>query len=253
MKISAIVIAKNEEKNITRCIKSLEEIADEIFVLLDSSSTDKTEEIIKSFPNVKFEKKEWLGFAGAKEYALTKINNNWVFWIDADEEVTPELSNEIKSMKKSGFTCDGYSVARRAYFLGRWIKHSGWYPGRVVRLFNKEKVTIKKNLVHEGLSINGKVCMLKNDLNHYTDPNIHHYFEKYNNYTTLAAEELFEKRKNFSIWDLILRPPLLFLKMYFFKLGFLDGIQGFILAFFSSSYVFTKYAKLWEKFEINSD
>ena len=133
-----------------------------------------------------------------------------------------------------------------ANFLGRWIKHSGWYPGRVVRLFNKNKAHFNDNDVHEELIFNGSTGLLKNDLEHYTDPDIEHYFKKFNSYTSLAAEELVRKEKRFKLSDILLRPAFIFIKMYFLKLGFLDGIQGFILAVFSSAYVFTKYCKFWE-------
>ena len=130
--------------------------------------------------------------------------------------------------------------------MGRWIKHSGWYPGRVVRLFNKNKARFSNNDVHEELIVNGETGSLKNHLEHYTDPDIEHYFKKFNSYTSLAAEELVRNGKRFKITDILLRPLFIFIKMYVLKRGFLDGVQGFILAVFSSAYVFTKYCKLWE-------
>ena len=139
-----------------------------------------------------------------------------------------------------------YTVPRLANFLGRWIKHSGWYPGRVTRLFNKKFARFSQKDVHEDLIVDGKTGNLNGNLLHYTDPSIKHYFQKFNNYTSLAAEELIKKNKKFSVSDIILRPFFIFIKMYFLKMGFLDGIQGFILAVFSSAYVFTKYCKFWE-------
>ncbi len=246
IKISSLVIAKNEEDNIARCIRSQLNCIDEIFVFLDDSSKDKTEEIIKGFPNVRYEKIKWAGYAETKNNALEKLTNNWVFWIDADEEIMPELSEEINQFKKGVAESSGYSVARRAYFLGKWIKHCGWYPGRVVRLFDRNVARFNDNKVHEGLMVDGKKGELKNDLNHYTDPTVNHYFSKLNNYTTLAARELFEKGKKAGLRDLLLRPLFMFVKMYILKRGFLDGVHGFILSLLSSHYVFIKYAKLWE-------
>ena len=246
VKISSIIIAKNEERNIRRCIESQLRCIDNIVVLVDKSSADKTLDIVKNFEGIVWEEFEWMGYSASKQYALSKTKYDWVFWIDADEVLTSELIDELIERKQRGFDKDSYSVARRAYFLNRWIKHSGWYPGRVVRLFNKNKARFSEHDVHEHLVIDGNTGELKNDLEHYTDPNIFHYFEKFNKYTTLAANELGGKKRSVGVFDLIVRPGFLFFKMYILKRGFLDGFQGFILAVFSSLYVFTKYSKLWE-------
>lgn len=246
MKISSITIAKNEEQNIARCIDSIQACIDEIIVLVDSESSDKTLEIVKSYPKVKNEVVKWMGYAKTKQHAVSLCSNDWILWIDADEAVTKELSKEVIEFKVSSPVFTAYSIPRKAFFLGRWIKHSGWYPGKVTRLFNKNNVKFSENDVHEHLLVNGEIGKLNSDLEHYTDPNIHHYFQKFNRYTTLAAEELIKNGKSFSVLDILLRPSAIFIKMYFLKLGFLDGIQGFILAGFSSAYVFTKYCKFWE-------
>lgn len=213
---------------------------------MDDASTDRTYDVAKSYPAVIVQKVKWMGYSETKKYGISFTSNDWIFWIDADESITPELSEEIKEFKKSIPAFTAYSVPRKAYFLGKWIKHSGWYPGRVTRLFNKIEVNLNNNSVHEQLEINGVIGKFNRDLEHYTDPSIHHYFEKFNNYTSLAASELISRRKRFSISDILLRPVGIFIKMYFVKGGFLDGIHGFILAVFSASYVFTKYCKLWE-------
>jgi len=246
VKISSIIIAKNEELNIRRCIESQLKCIDEIIVVVDENSNDNTYEIVKSFPKTKCEKAEWWGYAKTKQHAVSLTSNDWILWIDADEAVTPGLSNELIKFKESSPISSAYSIPRLAYFLGRWIKHSGWYPGRVVRLFDKNKASFSEKDVHEDLIVSGETGELQNNLEHYTDPSIKHYFEKFNNYTSLAAEELKRNNKIFHISDIILRPVFIFIKMYFIKLGFLDGVQGFILAIFSSAYVFTKYSKFWE-------
>ncbi|HEY6907178.1 MAG TPA: glycosyltransferase family 2 protein [Ignavibacteriaceae bacterium] len=246
MKISSLIIAKNEELNIRRCIDSQLDCIDEIIVLVDESSTDKTYDILRSYPSVKVQKIKWQGYSATKKFGVTLASNVWVLWIDADESITPELSEEIIAFKKSVPVFTAYSVPRRAYFLGKWIRHSGWYPGRVVRLFNKNVVSFNSRSVHEQLEIKDTAGRLVHDIEHYTDPSIHHYFEKFNNYTSLAASELFTRKKSFSLLDLLIRPTAIFMKMYIIKAGFLDGIHGFILAVFSASYVFTKYCKLWE-------
>ena len=246
LKISSVIIAKNEEFNIGRCIESQLDCIDEIIVLVDITSTDRTFEIAKSYPKVKVQAVNWMGYSRTKEYGVSIASNDWIFWIDADESMTKELSDEFLYFKESTPRFSAYSIARRAYFLGKWIKHSGWYPARVNRLFNKNRVKFSDNDVHEHLSVDGLTGELKNDLEHFTDPNIQHYFEKFNLYTTLAAEELVKKGKKNRLSDLLIRPPFIFVKMYFLKLGFLDGIEGFILAVFSAAYVFTKYCKFWE-------
>jgi len=246
LKLSSIIIAKNEDTNIRRCIESQLDCIDEIIILVDNTSTDKTYDIARSFSSVRVHKVLWAGYSGTKRQGVSLASNDWIFWIDADEAITPELCREIKEFKHSVPSFTAYSVPRRAYFLGKWIKHSGWYPGRVTRLFNKNKVEFNDNSIHEQLKVDGITGKLTHDLDHYTDPAIHHYFEKYNRYTSLAAEELMRKRKKFSLTDILLRPAGIFVKMYFLKAGFLDGRYGFILAVFSASYVFTKYCKLWE-------
>lgn len=246
LKLSSIIVARDEEKNIGRCLKSLDGIFDDIVVVIDSRTTDSTYQAASSFKNVNCEFFEWQGYSKTKTYALSKTKNDWVLWIDADEELTPELVEELKDFKKKTPLFNSYEFARRAFFLGKWIKHSGWYPSRVTRLFNKQKIHFDEREVHEGLVIKGEIGRFQNDLNHYTDPTIEHYFSKFNKYTTLAAAELNEKGKRAVLNDIVLRPVFLFVKMYIFRLGFLDGINGLILAVFSSAYVFTKYSKLWE-------
>jgi glycosyltransferase involved in cell wall biosynthesis len=247
LKLSSIIIAKDEESNIERCIRSQLDVIDEIIVIVDSSTIDNTYKVASSFENVNCEIREWEGYSASKKYALSKTKNDWIFWIDADEEFTPELVEELSHLKKNiSLSFNAYSVARKAYFLGRWIKHSGWYPARVVRFFNKNFAEFNDKDVHERLIVKGEIGELKNDLNHYTDLTIEHYFQKFNKYTSLAAQDLFTSNKNANIIDLTFRPLFLFVKMYIFRSGFLDGIHGFILAILSSAYVFTKYIKLWE-------
>lgn len=246
IRLSSIIIAKDEESNIKRCLDSLIGVIDDIVVIIDSRTTDNTFKLVSEYPGINCEILEWKGFAETKNYALSKTKFDWVLWIDADEELTEDLKSELMLFKQSIPQYAAYTVARRAFFLGKWIKHSGWYPSKVVRLFNKVSANFNNKSVHEGLVINGTIGSLKNDLNHFTDPTIKHYFSKFNNYTSLAANELFIKGKKSSLSDFLIRPLFLFVKMYIFRLGFLDGLHGLILALFSSFYVFTKYAKLWE-------
>ncbi len=246
IKISSITIAKNEASNIKRCIESLLPFVDDIVIVVDDTTTDDTLKIASSYNKTNCQVIKWQGYAETKSVAISFCKHDWILWIDADEEVTPELVDELKQFKLSTPNYYLYDVARRAYFLGKWIKHSGWYPSRIKRLFNKQHVQFDSKKVHEGLIGVSEFGHLKNDLNHYTDPSIEHYFTKFNNYTSLAAKGMAADKKKSSIRDILLRPAFLFFKMYILRRGFLDGLHGFILAIFSSAYVFTKYCKLWE-------
>ncbi len=241
--LSVIVIALNEERNIAECLEGVRWV-DEI-ILVDSGSKDATVKLAGQF-GAKVFVQPWESFAEAKTFAVSKSRNNWILWLDADERVPRALAVEIQELLKEPALKAAYSVARRAYFLGRWMRYSGWYPGRVARLFDKNLAKFSSAAVHEGLMVRGEVGELRNDLLHFTDPNLYHYIQKFNRYTSLASEESFKARKRFRLLDVLLRPPWLFFKMYFLRLGFLDGVQGLILALLSSAYVFTKYAKLWE-------
>jgi len=246
VKLSSIIIARDEEKNIKRCIESQQNVIDEIVILIDSRTKDKTLQIASEYPTVKCEIVEWKGFGHTKNYALTKTKNDWVLWIDADEEITKELADELLEFKNSNPAYNSYFIPRRAYFLGKWIKHCGWYPDYVLRLFNKNFAHFNNKAVHENLIVNGKSGYFKYPLNHYTDPSIEHYLNKLNIYTSLAAEEIISNNKKVTLIDILIRPVFLFFKMYILKLGFLDGLHGLILSMFSSFYVFTKYCKAWE-------
>ena len=242
--ISVVTITFNEEQNIRECLAAVR-WADEVIVV-DSGSRDRTVEYAREFAG-KVLLAPWKGYGAARNFALQHATADWIFWLDADERVTPELAAEIRKLvQNGGDRCDGYSVARRAYFLGRWIRHCGWYPSRVVRLFRRGKGAFSESRVHEQVQVQGEIGGLKNDLLHFTDPNLYHYFAKFNKYTSLAAQDLKESGSSFSLVDLIVRPPFTFLKMYVIRRGFLDGMRGFILSVLSSVYVFTKYVKLWE-------
>ena len=242
--ISVILITKNEEANIRACLDSVR-WADQI-VVVDAGSTDKTLQIARTMTKSVFVRR-WDGFGPAKNFALKKCRGEWVFWIDADERVTEALASEIRKVVSSKeLQQAAFSVPRKAFFLGKWIRHSGWYPARVVRVFRKGRGTFTDQKVHERLMVEGEIGELHSDLLHNTDPTLQHYFEKFNRYTSLGAEELLVEKQRFSMAQLLVRPFWTFFRMYVLKAGFLDGLPGFILCILSSGYVFTKYAKLWE-------
>ncbi len=241
--ISVVVITKNEEGNISECLQSVAWCND--IVVVDAESEDATVTSAKKF-TAKVFVQPWSGFAEAKTFGVAQAKHEWILWLDADERVLPELAGEIQNVVSMNPSHAAFAVARRAYFLGKWIRHSGWYPGRVLRLFNKHSAKFSTAPVHEGLEVDGTVGTLHHDLLHFTDPNLFHYFEKFNRYTTLAAGDAFQRKKRSRLIDLIVRPPWLFFKMYILRFGFLDGTHGLLLAILSSAYVFTKYAKIWE-------
>ena len=183
-KISAIIITKNEEKNIKSCLDSLR-FVDEI-VLVDSGSTDKTIEIARTFENIKIIQTQWFGFVENKKIALEQTQYNWVLWIDADEIVPKELADEWLTRTQSApFNQTGaISIPRKTFFLGHWVKHSGWYPNRVIRFFHKERASFNTNILHEGLMINDgyHIEEFKNDLLHYSYHSLFQYFQKMNSY-----------------------------------------------------------------------
>lgn len=242
--LTVITITRDEENNIAECLDSVR-WADQI-VVVDSGSKDKTVDLAKRYTADVYGI-EWEGYGHARNFGLDRASGKWILWLDADERVTPELAEEIKRVvgrDEAGYS--GYSVARRAFFLGKWIKHCGWYPSRVVRLFRRGEGRFNETRVHERLELRGNIGELRSDLLHYTDPHLQRYLAKLNKYTTLAAQDMAANGKPFRLWDLIVRPPFLFVKMYILRLGFLDGVHGFVLSVLSSAYVFSKYAKLWE-------
>jgi glycosyltransferase involved in cell wall biosynthesis len=242
--ISVIVITRNEEGNIADCLKSVS-WGDEI-VLVDSESSDRTVEIAREFTQRIFVR-PWAGYADTKKFAVSQANHEWILWLDADERVTPELAVEIRELLSRPIIPENaFEIARRAYFLGKWIKHCGWYPGYVTRLFRKTAGTFVETRVHERLDITGTTGRLSNDLLHFTDDTLAHYLSKFNSYTTLAAQDLADRGKTAGVYDLVVRPPWMFFRMMILRGGFLDGGHGLLLSLLSSAYVFWKYAKLWE-------
>jgi (heptosyl)LPS beta-1,4-glucosyltransferase len=242
--LTVIVITKNEENNIRCCLETVR-WADEI-IIVDANSSDRTVEIAKEYTSKVFIR-PWDGYGAAKNFGLAQCSNEWVFWLDADERVTPELRREIEnSIASANAEIAAISMPRKANFLGHWIRHCGWYPGRVTRVFRRSEGKFTAANVHERLEINGNVLALNRDLLHYTDPTLTVYFEKLNKYTSLAAKDLVENNRRFTWLRLVINPCWVFIRMYILQLGFLDGIPGLILCTLSASHVFAKYAKLWE-------
>jgi glycosyltransferase involved in cell wall biosynthesis len=244
-KISACITAGNEEKNIRRCLESIK-WADEIIVV-DSFSTDKTAEICKEYTPLVYEHR-WLGYIGQKNLIKDLAAGPWILFIDADEEISPELRDEILAEFDSGryHEFDGYEWPRLVYYLNKWIRHGEWYPDVKMRLFRKDKGECGGKEPHDRTIVHGKVKRLKSDMHHYTYDNIADQIKTLNNFSSISADGQHKDKFSFHVIDLIFRSVIRFLRGYIFKLGFLDGLPGFIVAVTSSFGVFIKYAKLWE-------
>lgn len=239
--LSVVVISKNEERNIRRCLESVA-FADEI-ILIDSQSVDNTRNIAEEF-GAKIYSPEWNGFGPAKQEGVRRASHNWILSIDADEVVSPELKDEIIKILGAESKFSGYYVPRCTNFIGRWIRHSGWYPDYVLRLFDKTKGNFNDAYVHEKVVVSGETDRLKNDLLHYSYPTMEDYFDKFNYYTTVGAEELYKKGKKASWGKILIKPLAQFIKQFILKAGFLDGVEGFLISFLSAVAVMVKYTKL---------
>jgi glycosyltransferase involved in cell wall biosynthesis len=240
MKISATIIAFNEERNIARVIESLR-CCDEILVL-DSGSNDRTVEIAAKH-GARVEEASWHGYAAQKNIAAGLAANDWILSLDADESLSEALEAEIWQIKKAGPEFDGYTMPRLAQYLGRWILHSGWHPDRKVRLFNRNKATWVGEFVHESVKVNGTVGHLESNLLHFTCNSLSEHLRSMDRYTTLAAQEIVEQGKNAGMSKLLFDPPWTFLRAYVIQRGFLDGVEGLAIAYMAALYNFVKYFK----------
>ena len=242
MKISATVITLNEESNIGECLASLG-FADEI-VVLDSGSTDRTAEICRADGRVRFHEQCWLGFGKQKNRAAQLASHDWIFNIDADERVSPRLNESIAALAAGSAPC--YRVARENYFGARWIRRCGWYPDYNKRLYDRRRCSFSERSVHESLICGGEAGLLQGNLVHKTYSGIEDYLKRMDRYSTLAAQELVKAGKRPGVSHLLFKPGFTFFKMYFLKLGFLEGYTGFLLSMLYSQYTFFKYAKAVE-------
>lgn len=240
MKISATIIAFNEERRIARALESLR-CSDKIIVV-DSGSTDRTVEIA-SHLGARIVETTWEGYARQKNLAAEKAAHDWILSIDADEALSEALEGEIWQLKKSGPLFDAYTVPRIAQYLGRWILHSGWYPDRKVRLYDRRKARWVGDFVHESVKVAGRVGALKSNLLHFTCDSLSEHLKTMDRYTTLAAQELVARKQKIGWRRLMLDPPWTFFRTYVIQRGYLDGFEGVTIAYMVALYAFVKYAK----------
>jgi glycosyltransferase involved in cell wall biosynthesis len=243
-KLSAYVIAYNEEARIRDALESIKWV-DEI-VVLDSHSTDRTEQICRGFTD-KVYQCDFAGFGRLRNRALELVTHDWVLSLDADERATDELRQEIHRELASGPRADAFFVPRRNFFLGRWIRHCGWYPDyRQPQFFNKHRLRYRDDLVHEGFDVTGRVDYLRGHVLQYPFRDIDHYLAKMDRYSDLMAQQMAARGRRFHAHHLVAHPVFTFIKMYGLRRGFLDGMPGLILSLLYAYYTFVKYAKLWE-------
>lgn len=241
--LTAVVITKNEAAHIGACLASLQWV-DEVLVL-DSHSTDNTVQLAAAYPNVRVIVTEWLGYSATKQKGVDAARHDWILWVDADERVTPELAAELQALAhQPGITC--YDVARRTYFMGQWIRHTGWYPGRVKRYFDRRHCRLNGAVLHEEVELlQGGLGQLRHDLLHHSYTSLYQYFDKMNAYGRAGALELQRRGRRASLWQLLANPTMTFFKFYLFKQGFRDGAAGFIISVGSAFSNFIKYVNFY--------
>ena len=245
--LAAVLIVKNDAQNLAACLTTLDWV-DEI-VVLDSGSTDQTQAVSEAAGARFFVNNDWPGFGKQRQIAQSHVQSEWILWVDADERVTPELKTSIEAVLANPKANTVYSIPRLSWVFGRFIRHCGWYPDRVLRLYPKALTGYNDALVHEKVILNKgvKAKKLNGDLLHYTYRDLEHYLVKSAGYARAWAEQRQRRGKKASISQGVGHALGCFIKMYIVKAGFLDGKQGFLLSVLSAHSTFVKYADLWIK------
>lgn len=243
--LSVILITRNEESNLDDCLASLEGIAQQI-VVVDSNSTDRTLEIAHNYGALMAYPTDWPGFGPQKNRALDLATGEWVLSLDADERLTPALKSEILTAMNHSAHVNCFAIPRLSWYCGRFIRHSGWSPDYVERLFKRGTARFSDDLVHERLIPNGTVAKLENPMLHYSFMNYTQVLDKLNRYSTASAEQAFAKGKKSSPVKAVLHGMWAFIRTYILRAGFLDGPQGFALALSNAHGTYYRYMKLWQ-------
>ena len=244
--LSVAMIVKNEAHYLAQCLDTVKDWVDEI-VILDSGSTDATQQIAEQYGAKFYQNTDWPGFGKQRQLAQQHVTSDYVLWLDADERVTPELRQSILTAISQDTPNTVYKIPRLSEIFGSKIRYSGWYPDYVIRLYRKNFTQYGDQLVHEKveLPINTNIQKLNGDLLHYTYQNIHHYLVKSAGYAKAWADQREKAGKKATLWQGISHAIGWFVKMYFIRLGFLDGKAGLLLAILSAHSTFVKYADLW--------
>ena len=243
-KISVVVITRNEEVNIAECLKSAR-WADELIVV-DDRSLDRTVEIARQFTGKVFIRR-MENEGRHRNWAYQQAVGDWVLSLDADERVSPELAEEIRKVLEKGEEYTGYAIPIRTYIGKRWIRYGGWYPAGKLRLFKRGKFRYEESEVHPRIFLEGKSCLLNNDIIHYGYRNLEHFFAGLNAQTTKEAEKWFREKRKITFFTLCRKMLDRFLRRFLIKRGYKDGFMGIIIASADSLYQFFSYAKYWEK------
>ena len=243
VKISAVIITYNEERNIQRCLESLDGVADEI-IIVDSYSTDRTEEICRGY-NARFIQHKFIGHIEQKNWAILQAATPYILSLDADEALSDELRSSIQKIK-SNWTHDGYYFNRLTNYCGKWIRHTSWYPSRKLRLWDSRKGFWGGFNPHDRFYLNRGATrqFLKGEILHYSYYSVSEHLVQINTFSTILARSYFERGRRVYISSIILHPFWRFLKDFFMRAGFLDGYYGFIVSVNSAHEVFLKYVKL---------
>lgn len=249
LKLSVALITSNEEANLPRTLESVR-WADEI-VIVDCGSTDRTGDIARKY-GAKFLTEAWKGFGAQKNSAISGCSGDWVLSLDADEEVSAELGAQMRALLQARPGDDGYFIPRRNLFLGRWIRHGGYWPDRKLRLFRRGAAVFEESAVHETMRCSGTAGSLSGALIHHAYPTLEGYIEHMNRYSSLGAGQVLARGKTSRgilpfLWNVYLNPVATFQYNYFLRQGFLDGREGLLLHLYHSAYVSWKYAKAWER------
>lgn len=239
--LSAAIITLNEAAHIERVLRSLS-CADEI-VVVDSGSTDATCAIAERL-GARVVQHRFEGFAAQKNFAISLARFDWVLSLDADEELDATAQAALAKWKMCEPSAAGYYFARRAFYLGRWILHSGWYPDYKLRLFHRNLGVWRGDYVHESVVVEGEEQKLEGEILHYTCDSLEDHRRRIEFYTDKAAQEMLARGEKAGWLKRLAAPPWIFINTYFFRLGILDGHQGFLLAWMAARYVARKYAKL---------
>lgn len=244
MLLTAVIITKNEERNIARCLESIKDVADEI-VVVDSGSTDNTEKTCKSF-NVRFVQQDWLGYSGQKNFANNLASNDWILSIDADEELSEKLKNSISELKNQRLSDDEvFSMNRLTNYCGHWIRHCGWYPDRKIRIWNRQ-VGKWQGEIHETIEFSTEIKekVLNGDLLHYSFSSAYEYENQQFKFAKMRGEQYYKKGKKHASFHMLVSPLFAFIQHYFFQLGFLDGKDGFHICRITAKATKLKYKTL---------
>jgi glycosyltransferase involved in cell wall biosynthesis len=239
--LSVCIVAMNEEDRIEECIRSAD-FADECIVV-DSHSTDRTRDLAASL-GARVIERDWEGWVEQKNFAIDQATNEWVLCLDADERLSAELRVAIMTALERETDAQGFEFARLNRYMGRWIRHGGWYPDRKIRLFRRNRGRFAGRNPHDRVRVEGKVQRLEGDLLHDPYRSLSDHLRTIDRYTTVAAGEKHARGQRATLIDITFRPFGRFLRMFLIERGFLDGLPGFVVAITGSFYVFLKYAKL---------